>query len=138
MPNTRSNNLPKRHISIQEACILANKHRHKKKAQVVQRYKAGWKNVDPDKGSWAVKAIDTPTAGARLVNIKQTSTILDVFFCVLPPAVLVAVWKDIGSKKMVFNGKPMPLSDIYKMYAANLNLWAAAYHIDKGTCHNVF
>ena len=39
---------------------------------------------------------------------------------------------------MVFNGKPVPLNNIYKMYAATLYLQAAAYHIDEANCKNVF
>src|SRR5690242_10153922 len=117
MLNTRSNTAPKRQITIQEACLMSNKQRQNKKARIEQRFKEGWVAVDPDNGSWVVKPIDTPTAGARLVNVKQNSTISDVFFQVLPPAVLVEVRKDVGREKLLFTGKPVPINEIYKLYA---------------------
>jgi hypothetical protein len=117
---------------------VAENGRKTKKARVEQREKHGWVDTDPNSYKWVAKTIDKPTAGARLAKIKRTATITDVFFVLFPPSVLVEVRKEVGKEQLYYGGKKVPIVDIYKMYAVNLYLRAAAPHLDKGTHHNVF
>jgi len=71
---------PKRRLTLQEACSEFEKSRKKKCTRSEKRHKEGWVDIDPDSCSWRVKNIDTPTAGARLANVKQTASLSDVFF----------------------------------------------------------
>ena len=130
--------LPKRRLTLQEACSELNKSRKMKVTRHKQQFKEGWVDVDANTYCWNVKSIDTPTAGARLAIVKCTSSISDVFFSVLPPAVLVAVCKEIGVEKFYYGKSKVQIEDIYKMYAANLHLQAAQPHVDKGKLKNVF
>ena len=129
---------PKRRLTIEEACSELKKARKKKTKRSEQRFKMGWTKIDRKTSCWQVKKIDTPTAGARLAKVKRTASISDVYFVVLPPAVLVEVRKDLGKENLLYGKKKVPIEDIYKMYAANLHLRASQPHVDKGKVKNVF
>ena len=131
--------LPKRRLSLSKACSELEKGRKMKNTRSEQRFKDGWVDIDPNSCRWTVKKIDTPTPGARLANVRRTATISDVFFAVLPPAVLVEAWKELGPDGLRYSGtNKVPLADIYKIYAASLHLRATRPHVDKGKHINVF
>ena len=129
---------PKRQLTLEEACLEFEKRQKMKGTRSEKGHKEGWIDVDPNKWKWTVKHIETPTAGARLSKVKKTASMSDVFFQVLPPAVLVEAQKDMGTDSLMFGTSKVLLADIYKMYAACLYLRAARPHVDKGKGPNVF
>ena len=124
----------KRQLSIDEACSVAKKQRAAKSVRAKRRTDDGWVDIEPNSYKWIPKTLDFPTPGARLSNIKRMDSISDIFLKLLPPSVLVAVRKEVGCETL----KNSSLDDIYKMYAANIYLRAAAPLVDEGTEKNVF
>ena len=128
----------KRQPSLQEAVKQANKNRMKKTARAKKRQKDGWQDTDPNAHKWELKDIPTTTPGARIATITRRASISDVFFTLLPPAVLVEIRKEVGKEQLFYGTEKVPITDIYKMYAATLYLRAAAPTVDKGVYKNIF
>ena len=127
-----------RQISLKEACNKAQDNRKKKMTWANKRKKEGWVDVDPSAHKWQVKNINTITAGARVAMVQCTASISDIFLTLLPPSVLVEVWKEVGKDWFFYSSVKVPIADAYKMLACAIYLHAEQPTVDKGKLKNVF
>jgi hypothetical protein len=118
-------------LSEIECVEMSEEKKRKKRAQ--KRADEGWEDIVPSAGRWVAKQVEVSTPGARLVRFKRKGTICDVFLELLTPAVLKACRKVVGSQRLLYQGRPITLREVYKSFAMDIYLRAIRELAEPGT-----